>query len=137
MKIMKRAFDPLCRCGSVENAQHYFFHCRYYQVPRIELLNSVSQYQTPSLSFLLHGNDSLVQIQLYSKRCINSLWILNVFENIILSKASGWFCLCQYSQCIFDFEIRKKQMFTEARAFSRVTYFLFSGEPAGFFLKLT
>ena len=27
------------------------------------------------------------------------------------------------SQCIFDFEIRKKQMFTEARAFSRVTYF--------------
>ena len=42
-----------------------------------------------------------------------------------------------FSQCIFDFEIRKKQMFTEARAFSRVTYFLFSGEPAGFFLKLT
>ena len=41
------------------------------------------------------------------------------------------------SQCIFDFEIRKKQMFTKARAFSRVTYFLFSGEPAGFFLKLT
>ena len=40
--------------------------------------------------------------------------------------------------CIFDFEIRNKQMFTEARAFSRVTYFfLFSGEPAGFFLKLT
>ena len=45
--------------------------------------------------------------------------------------------LCLISQCIFDFEIRKKQMFTEARAFSRVTYFLFSGEPAGFFLKLT
>ena len=42
-----------------------------------------------------------------------------------------------YTQCIFDFETRKKQMFTEARAFSRVTYFLFSGEPAGFFLKLT
>ena len=40
-------------------------------------------------------------------------------------------------QCIFDFETRNKQMFTEARAFSRVTYFLFSGEPAGFFLKLT
>ena len=39
--------------------------------------------------------------------------------------------------CIFDFETRNKQMFTEARAFSRVTYFLFSGEPAGFFLKLT
>ena len=26
-------------------------------------------------------------------------------------------------QCIFDFETRNKQMFTEARAFSRVTYF--------------
>ena len=50
--------SPLCRCGSVENAQHYFFHCRYYQVQRIELLNSVLQYQTPSLSLLLHGNDS-------------------------------------------------------------------------------
>ena len=39
-------------------------------------------------------------------------------------------------QCIFDFDIRNKQMFTEAHAFSRVTYFLFSGEPAGFFLNL-
>ena len=28
-----------------------------------------------------------------------------------------------FSQCIFDFETRKKQMFTEAHAFSRVTYF--------------
>ena len=43
----------------------------------------------------------------------------------------------EVTQCIFDFEIHNKQMFTEARAFSRVTYFLFSGEPAGFFLKLT
>ena len=43
-----------------------------------------------------------------------------------------------YTQCIFDFETRNKQLFTEARAFSRVTYFfLFSSEPAGFFLKLT
>ena len=29
----------------------------------------------------------------------------------------------QETQCIFDFETRNKQMFTEARAFSRVTYF--------------
>ena len=41
--------SPLCRCGSVENAQQYLFHCRYYQV---------SQYHTPSLSLFLHGNDS-------------------------------------------------------------------------------
>ena len=50
--------SPLCQCGSIENAQHYFFHCRHYQVQRTELLNSVSQYQTPSLSLFLYGNDS-------------------------------------------------------------------------------
>ncbi|MEW8191406.1 MAG: reverse transcriptase family protein [Candidatus Thiodiazotropha endolucinida] len=50
--------SPLCQCGSVENAQHFFFHCRYYQVPRTELMNTVSLYQNPSLSLLLYGNDS-------------------------------------------------------------------------------
>ena len=50
--------SQLCRCGSEENVQHYFFQCRYYQAPRIDHLNSVSQYQTPSLSLLLYGNDS-------------------------------------------------------------------------------
>ena len=51
--------SPLCQCGSVENAQHYFFHCRKYQVQRTELMNIVSQYLTPSLSILLYGNNSL------------------------------------------------------------------------------
>ena len=50
--------SPLCQCGSVENAQHLFFHCRNYHVPRTELLYTVSQYQTPSLSLFLYGNDS-------------------------------------------------------------------------------
>ena len=50
--------SPLCQCGSVENAQHFFSHCRYYQVPRTELMNTVSLYQNPSLSLLLYGNDS-------------------------------------------------------------------------------
>ena len=50
--------SPLCQSGSVENAQHFFFHCRNYHVPRTQLLNTVSQYQTPSLSLLLYGNDS-------------------------------------------------------------------------------
>ena len=46
-------------CPGLQRLQRFdFFHCRYYQVQRIELLNSVSQYQTPSLSLLLHGNDS-------------------------------------------------------------------------------
>ena len=49
----------LCQCGSVENAQHYFFHCRKYQVQRTELVNIVSHYQIPSLSILLYDNDSL------------------------------------------------------------------------------
>ncbi|MES9993744.1 MAG: reverse transcriptase domain-containing protein, partial [Candidatus Thiodiazotropha sp.] len=51
--------SPMCQCGSIENAQHYFFHCRYYQAQRTELLNSVSQYQTPSLRLLLYGDVSL------------------------------------------------------------------------------
>ena len=31
--------SPLCQCGSVENAQHFFCHCRYYQAQRNELFN--------------------------------------------------------------------------------------------------
>ena len=50
--------SPICKCGSVENAQHFFFHCRNYHVPRAQLLNTISQYQIPSLSLLLYGNDS-------------------------------------------------------------------------------
>ena len=62
---------------------------------------------------------------------------LDVYRGRKTTKQQVKLYVVPISQCIFDFEIRKKQMFTEARAFSRVTYFLFSGEPAGFFLKLT
>ena len=41
--------SPLCSCGSIENSQHYFFHCKNYQVIRHELLNSISLIQNPSL----------------------------------------------------------------------------------------
>ena len=51
--------SPLCRCGSLENAQHFFFHCPYFQDQRNELLNAVLQFQTPSLSLLLFGDISL------------------------------------------------------------------------------
>ena len=45
--------------------------------------------------------------------------------------------LLQRTQCIFDFETRKKQMFTEARAFSRVTYFFIFWRASWiFFLNL-
>ncbi|MCG8034058.1 MAG: reverse transcriptase family protein [Candidatus Thiodiazotropha taylori] len=51
--------SPLCRCGSIEDAQHYFFHCRIYQLQRVELLNLVSLYLNPSLKVILHGDPAL------------------------------------------------------------------------------
>ena len=41
------------------------------------------------------------------------------------------------SQCIFDFETSNKQMFTDARAFSRVIFFFyFLASQLDFFLNL-
>ena len=51
--------SPLCRCGSIENAQHFFFHCRYYNVQRRELMTTVSLYANPSLKLLLTGDLTL------------------------------------------------------------------------------
>ena len=51
--------SPLCRCGSIEDTQHYFFHCRLYQGPRNTLLNACTTYQNPSLSLLLFGSSTL------------------------------------------------------------------------------
>ena len=48
-----------CRCGSIENSQHFFFHCPYYQQQRIALLNVVSTYHRPTLDLLLYGESSL------------------------------------------------------------------------------
>ena len=49
----------LCRCGSLENAQHLLSQCPYFQDQRNELLNAVLQFQTPSLRGLLYGDISL------------------------------------------------------------------------------
>ena len=51
--------SPLCRCGSIENAQHFFFHCRYYEVQRTELMIAISPYLNPSLKLLLYGDSNL------------------------------------------------------------------------------
>ena len=51
--------SPLCRCGSIEDTQHYFFHCRFYQGPRNTLLNACTTYQNPSLSLFLFGSSTL------------------------------------------------------------------------------
>ena len=50
---------PLCNCGSIENAQHYFFHCRFYHQQRAILLNEIRFYRVPTLDLLLYGDLSL------------------------------------------------------------------------------
>lgn len=50
---------PLCSCGSIEDSQHYFFHCPNYQTQRTALINTISTIQTPSLNLLLYGNPNL------------------------------------------------------------------------------
>ena len=51
--------SPLCRCGSIQNAQHFFFHCRYYEVQRRELMIAISPYLNRSLKLLLYGDSNL------------------------------------------------------------------------------
>ncbi|MCW4344426.1 MAG: reverse transcriptase domain-containing protein [Candidatus Thiodiazotropha endolucinida] len=58
--FMKNITDsPLCSCGSIEDAQHFFFHCHKYQAQRNVLLNSISLIQAPSLHLLLQGDLAL------------------------------------------------------------------------------
>ena len=54
--------SPLCLCGSIENTEHFFLYCMYYQDQRDELLSFVTPYQVPTV-FVFYGN---TQIQLYS-----------------------------------------------------------------------
>ena len=51
--------SPLCRCGSIGNAQNFFFHCKYFELQRRELLNAISPYVNPSLKLLLTGDSTL------------------------------------------------------------------------------
>ena len=73
------ADSPLCRCGSIENAQHFFFHCTFYQAQRNELINAVSPYQQPSLNLFLFGDLSLSQE-------INKMIFEHVYKFITNSK---------------------------------------------------
>ena len=36
--------SPLCRCGGVENAKHYFSMCTFYRNKRAELIRIVSKF---------------------------------------------------------------------------------------------
>ena len=51
--------SPLCSCCSIEDAQHYFFHCKHYTVQRHTLLNAISAYIVHSLKCFLYGDTSL------------------------------------------------------------------------------
>ena len=46
------------KCGSIEDAQHFVFHCSSIK-DRDALLNSIRIHQTPTLDIILHGDDSL------------------------------------------------------------------------------
>ena len=51
--------SPLCRCGIIENAEHYLLQCILYRQQRIEMLNSVSQLCQVTLDVLSSGVSSL------------------------------------------------------------------------------
>ena len=71
--------SPLCRCGLIENAHHFFFACPHYQTIRIDLFNSVSHLCSLSLKNLLYGDESL-------STDTNSKIFLEVQKFIIKSK---------------------------------------------------
>ena len=58
--------SPFCRCGSIENTEHYLLQCRLYQQQRVEMPNSVSQLCHVTLDELLSG-DSSFSIDINSK----------------------------------------------------------------------
>ena len=48
--------SPLCQCGRIENAYHFFFDCPLYARQRIELFTSLSQHHNLTLNLLLFGD---------------------------------------------------------------------------------
>ena len=73
------ADSPLCQCGSIESAQHFFFHCTFYQAQRNELMNAISPYQQRCLNLFLFGDLSLSQE-------INKIILEHVYKFITSSK---------------------------------------------------
>ena len=50
--------SPLCQCGRIENAYHYFFECSLYARHRIALFTSLSQRYNVTLNLLLFADAS-------------------------------------------------------------------------------
>ena len=51
--------SPLCRCGEVENAEHYVLKCTFYGNQWAELIRTVSQFCRVTIDFSLRGNNDL------------------------------------------------------------------------------
>ena len=51
--------DPLCYCGEIEDAHHYFLHCPNYLDIRINLFSFISAYAPVSLDIILYGKNEL------------------------------------------------------------------------------
>ena len=53
--------SPLCdcRCGAIENTEHFFFKCHLYRDHRLVLHNSRMQHCNVSLNVIIRGNESL------------------------------------------------------------------------------
>ena len=50
--------SPLCECGSVESAQHYFFECPLYDHIRPLFITSISNHTMATVHTVLYGDDS-------------------------------------------------------------------------------
>ena len=58
--FQKRINDsPLCCCGNVENTDHLFLRCQFYNAQRAELIHEISQLFQVTLQILLFGNTLL------------------------------------------------------------------------------
>ena len=51
--------SPLCRCGEIENTEHYFMSCRLYHNQRVDLRNIISRYTPVTLQIVLYGSNML------------------------------------------------------------------------------
>ena len=68
--------SPLCRCGNVEDSQHFSFHCRFYQLQRTELLNTFTQYLNPSSDVILYCDSSLtLEINIRIFKCVHKYFM--------------------------------------------------------------
>ena len=57
--FLRRLNDsPVCRCGDLENAEHFLLQCPIYQQQRITLTQIISQHCQISSNLLLYGDIS-------------------------------------------------------------------------------